>query len=142
MNDEHDDDEANRWHLEALVGGDTRWRRHIEQGIRVLGVQWDKLPLEVRRRWWRETGYNRLPPSPEFAARMPELLAAEQPKLENKKREIVADSAHAHELLSRARRPPCEQCLRPASPCKLRCLRSMLHEFSDDQKTPAEEQIQ
>jgi hypothetical protein len=42
------------------------------------------------------------------------------------KREIAADVAPAREFLRQARKPPCEQCLRPASPCKERCLRSML----------------
>jgi hypothetical protein len=48
-------DEANRRHLSALVGGRTCWREHIEQGTKVLGIQWDKLSLEFRRKWWKAT---------------------------------------------------------------------------------------
>jgi hypothetical protein len=135
------DHEANRYHLEALVGGRTRWREHVEQ-TKILDVQWDKLPLSFRQKWWQATDYGQHPPSPEFAARMPELLAIDQTKLENDKREIAADTARAHEFLIACWRlqPPlhdgrvdhlgrrCEQCLRPASPCKVRCLRLMLHE--------------
>lgn len=76
--------------------------------------------------WWRETDYNRKPPSQEFMMRLPQLLPAAKIEAENDKREIAADIAVGRELLSRAQRPPCEECLRPASPCKVRCLRSML----------------
>lgn len=97
----HNDAEANRRHLEALVGGRTHWREHIEQGTKVLDVSWDKLPLKFRQEWWKATDYGRHPPAPEFTARMSELLAIEQAKLENLKREIAADTARAKELLSR-----------------------------------------
>jgi hypothetical protein len=40
-------------------------------------------------------------------------------------REIVADTAYAREVLSKVRQPPCENCLR-SSPCRARCLRSLL----------------
>jgi hypothetical protein len=136
---ERDDAEANRRHLEALVGGRTRWREHIEQGTKVLGVQWDKLPLTFRQKWWKATDYGGHPPSPEFAALMPELLAVDQAKLENDKREIAADTACARELLIACwrKQPPlpgrvdhlgrgCAECLRQASPCQERCLRALL----------------
>jgi hypothetical protein len=90
------------------------------------GALWRKLPLKVRQMWWRETDYNRLPPSPEFTARLPEVLAAAQVERENERREIAADIVRAQDFLRQARRPPCEECLRPASPCKVRCLRSVL----------------
>src|SRR5262245_1328904 len=117
--------EANHWHLEALVGGNTRWRERIEQ-VRVLDVRWDKLPLAVRRMWWRETDYSRRPASPEFMAQLPQLLADEQAKVEAIKCEIADATARACVLLSEARQLPCKQCLRPASPYRERCLRSML----------------
>jgi len=86
---------------------------------------WFTLPLEVRRMYWRETDYNRKPPSPEFMARLPQVLADALREVEDDKREIAAATAAARELLHQARRPPCEDCLRPASPCRKRCLRSM-----------------
>ena len=116
------DDEANRYHIEALVGGRTRWRERIEQ-VKILGVRWDKLPLKFRQAWWKTTDYGEHSPSPEFA---PDLLSVEQAQLENDKREIVADTVRASEFLRQIRKPPCEQCLRPASPCRERCLRSFL----------------
>jgi hypothetical protein len=95
--------------------------------MKILGVPWFDLPLEVRRMYWRETDYNRRPPSQEFMARLPQLLADALREVENDKREFAAELAAGLKLLSQAREPPCEQCLRPASPCKERCLRSMLH---------------
>jgi hypothetical protein len=136
------DHEANRRHLAALIGSpDTRWHEHIEQGTQVLGVQWDKLPLAFRQKWWKATGYG------EHFRHLPHearLLADEQAKLEADKREIAADTARTHEFLlaSWRQQPPlhsgrvdhlgrrCEQCLRPASPCKERCLQSMLQGVS------------
>ena len=104
--------------------------------FKLLGVPWLDLPhfherdrrhLSIRRLWWCETDYNRRPPSPEFMARLPQLLADAQREVENDKRERVAAAAVARELLHQARKPPCEQCLRPASsPCTERCLQSML----------------
>jgi hypothetical protein len=70
----------------------------------ILGVPWFDLPLSIRQMWWKETNYNRLPPSPEFAARMPELLAVEQAKLEADKREAVAATTSALEVLRHRRR--------------------------------------
>jgi hypothetical protein len=76
--------------------------------------------------WRQATNYGQHPPSEEFSARMPELLAAAQREDESDQREIAADTARAAELLRRAEaRRPCEQCLRPASPCQERCLRSL-----------------
>jgi Protein of unknwon function (DUF3310) len=91
----------------------------------ILGIIWFELPLSIRRMWWKETNYNRKPPSEDFTTRLPQLLAAVQVEIENDKREIAADTARARELLSRAQQPPCEQCLRPEAPCCVRCLRSM-----------------
>jgi hypothetical protein len=72
-------------------------------------------------------------------SRWPELLAAEQAGLDAVRREILTDTARARELLLACwrERPPlpgrvdhlcrgCAECLRPASPCRERCLRSML----------------
>jgi hypothetical protein len=142
---EPNDAEANRRHLEALVGGHTRWREHIDLGGKILDIQWDKLPLKFRQQWWEATDYGRHSPSSEFPARMPKLLAVEQAKLENDKREIAADTARAREFLTECwrRQPPllgcvdhlgrsCAECLRPWSPCKVRCLRSILGEFCRD----------
>jgi hypothetical protein len=90
--------------------------------FKLLGVSWLDLPhfherdrqhLSIRRLWWRETDYSRRPPSPEFMARLPQLLADAQREVENDKRERAADAARARELLRQARKPPCEQCLRP-----------------------------
>jgi hypothetical protein len=92
----------------------------------ILGVPWFDLPIRIRRLWWRETDYNRRPPSLEFMARLPQLLADAQLEAAKHRREIAADVAHAHELLSQARKPPCESCLRPAAPCQRRCLRPLL----------------
>jgi hypothetical protein len=36
------------------------------------------------------------------------------------------DDIAGRALLSRARQPPCDRCLRPTSPCRVRCLRSLL----------------
>jgi hypothetical protein len=96
-----------------------------EAQMKILGVPWFDLPIEVRRMYWRETDYNRRPPSPEFMARLPELLAVEQAKVEDDKRELAAELAAGLKLLRQAREPPCEQCLRPHAPCRVRCLRSI-----------------
>jgi hypothetical protein len=99
------DDEANRRHLAALTGGpDTRWREHIERDPKVLGVQWDKLPPSFRQKWWKASDCGQHPPPPEFMARIPELLAVEQAKLDADKREAVAATARAHEVLRHRRR--------------------------------------
>ena len=90
----------------------------------VLGSPWRELPLGVRQAWWAETDYSRTPPSPEFMARLPQLMVAEQAKEDARKRRIAADTARGREMLSQARTPPCEQCLR-SPPCAVRCLRSM-----------------
>jgi hypothetical protein len=91
----------------------------------ILGVPWNKLPIEFRRKWWRATDFNQHPPSPEFEAQMPELLAVEQALEINRRRKIAADTARAREFLARDHQR-CGECLRPASPCERRCLRSML----------------
>jgi hypothetical protein len=131
--------DANYWHLQGLIGGDTRWRRHIEQS-EVLGVRWDKLPKRFKQRWWKATEWGQHPPSPEDLARLPELLAVDQAELENDKREIATDTAWGVERSRQAQaRRPCELCLRPASPCQERCLRLMLlptWETSTDARPP------
>jgi dCTP deaminase len=124
---ERDDVEANRHHLEGLVGGRTRWREHIEQkDFKVLDIPWFKLPIDTRRRWWRRTKYNRRPPSAKFMAWLPRFLTHDQAKADKNKRARAAELAAGRALLSRAQQPPCEQCLRPWSPCQVRCLRSIL----------------
>jgi hypothetical protein len=62
------DKDANHYHLEALVGGRTRWHEHIEQDTKVLGIQWDKLPLGFRQQWWEATGFH---PGTEFKRHPP-----------------------------------------------------------------------
>jgi hypothetical protein len=121
------DDEANRWHLEALVGVRTRWREHVEREAKFLGIPWSEVPRTFFKKWWKATGWGRHPPSPEFAAQVPQLLVEDRAKLDRIKRKAVADTGRAREVLRQAEtRRPCEQCLRPASPCTERCLRSML----------------
>jgi hypothetical protein len=96
---------ANYWHLQGLIGGDTRWKRHIEQS-EALGVRWDKLPKRFKQRWWKATEWEQHQPSPEDLARLPELLTVDQAELENDKREIAADTARALEYVARRHRPP------------------------------------
>jgi hypothetical protein len=120
------DDEANRRFFEALIGGPhTRWHEAIKQrNVRILGIPWFQLPLFIRQVWWEKTDYHNKLPSPEFTARMPELLAAAQARLEADRREIADDAAAGLALLRQARQPPCEQCLL-TPPCRVRCLRSL-----------------
>jgi hypothetical protein len=92
----------------------------------ILGVRWRELPIKFRQRCWKETDYGRRPVSETFKARLPQLIADAIREVENDKREIAADVAHARELVRQARQPPCESCLRPAAPCQRRCLRSLL----------------
>jgi hypothetical protein len=118
------DDEANRRHLAALIGGpDTRWRDHIQKGTQVLGVQWNKLPVEFRRKWWKATDYDGR--HPRHLRGESKLLAAEYAELEAEKHKIAADTAAAREVSRQAEaRRPCEQCLLTPL-CRIRCLRSM-----------------
>jgi hypothetical protein len=88
-------------------------------------LRWFELPMSVRRKWWRATNGNTTPASTEFLAKLPALLASAESKLRETKHEIASDIAAAQKLLERARLPPCERCLRPHSPCRLRCLRSL-----------------
>jgi hypothetical protein len=128
--DESNATEATRRFIEALVGGRTRWREHIEQVIEAL-PWWNTLPsspskTKFRGKWWKATDYGRHPPAPEFVARMSELLAAAQAERESDRREALAATARLTELMRQAQaRRPCEQCLRPASPCEARCLRAI-----------------
>jgi len=101
----------------------------------IHGLRWSDMPVSVRQQWWRETDYSRKPPSPEFLERLPQLLAAAKREAENDKPEIAAAVAAARELLSQARKPPCESCLRPAAPCQRRCLRPLL--LSNDPRVKA-----
>jgi hypothetical protein len=41
---------------------------------KLLHDQWFKLPLKLRQRWWRETDYHRLEPSPELLSIVIEAL--------------------------------------------------------------------
>jgi hypothetical protein len=121
------DDEANRRHPAALVGGPgTRWREHCEQDVEVRGVRWDKLPLKFRRSWWKATDYNQHPPSPGWTALAPALLAAAQAKLEAATRKAKTDTIRARAALHRAEvQLPCGQC-RPLTSCRVRCLAAIL----------------
>jgi hypothetical protein len=116
----------------------------------ILGIPWRKLPIYTRQRWWKETDYRRRSPSPEFVAQLPQLLAIDQAKVDEDKRELAAELAAGHEMLKRATPAtptPCDHCLRrmlqtllsaaeghlvvqPTSLCKVRCLRSMLEEVA------------
>jgi hypothetical protein len=93
---------------------------------KILGIPWRDLPLPIRQMWWRGTDYNRLPPSPEFLRQLALFMVDCDLFDDYECREIAADVAHARELLSQARKPPCESCLRPAAPCQRRCLRPLL----------------
>jgi hypothetical protein len=119
-------EQANQYHLEALIGGKaTRWREHLER-TRVHGTVFTDLPLPVRKAWWRETDYGRKEPTPEFLGRLPELVATEEAKRDKVQAEVAADTAAARTLLSHAAQQlPCETCLRPQAPCRVRCLRSL-----------------
>ena len=43
----------------------------------VTREEWYRLPRELRLLWWRETRFDRLPPSPELMAAVKEALALE-----------------------------------------------------------------
>lgn len=45
---------------------------------------WFKLPLKLRQRYWRETGYSRLPPSPELWQELEQAIKAEVGKAGDK----------------------------------------------------------
>jgi hypothetical protein len=45
------------WMLAELLG--ERDRSKCSTNPRLLGVVFEKLPLELRQRWWRETDYGR-----------------------------------------------------------------------------------
>jgi hypothetical protein len=111
---------------EAMTGRNGKQATPLSPGLYWTARGWFSLPLKIRQLWWRETNYNRKPPSPEFMARLPQALADALREVEDDKREKAADTAKAREFLRQAQQPPCKQCLRPASPCKDRCLRSML----------------
>lgn len=89
-----------------MIDIDTLW--HDQPPPRkepeLLGVPWRKLPKKFRQRWWKETDYGRLPPSPEFMARLPQLIAAAKLEDENDKREIAADVARAREITEAGRK--------------------------------------
>jgi hypothetical protein len=87
---------------------------------------WDRRHhLSISHLWWRETDGNRHLPSDRLLAQLPQLLAEARRETARDKYEIGADTARARTFLGKAQPPPCEQCLRP-SPCRARCLRSML----------------
>jgi hypothetical protein len=54
-----------------------------------------------------------------------DVLAARSKRPVQRSEEFAAELAAGRALLSRTQKPPCEQCLR-ATPCRERCLRSML----------------
>jgi hypothetical protein len=45
------------------------------------GDCWFKLPIKLRARWWAETNYGRIPPSPELAALIAESIPNDSTKL-------------------------------------------------------------
>jgi hypothetical protein len=103
------------------------------------GLRWFDLPVKIRRRWWKETNYNSRSPSPEFLARLPQLLAAAQHKVEEIAQEVAADLERARKFLDALPLPPCGDCLRPRSPCEQRCLRAML--MSEAERVAAEKRL-
>jgi hypothetical protein len=113
-------EEANRRHLEALIGIPPEF---ITRAPAILDVPWFKLPKSFRGTWWRATGYGQHPPAPEFTAQLPQLIAAVKAEIENSKREIATAREVERSRQAQARRP-CESCLRP-TPCQERCLRLM-----------------
>jgi hypothetical protein len=90
----------------------------------LLSALWWALPLKVRQSWWKETSYSRHAPSLKFMARLPGAIAIAWLEREAAKRSTAADIAAAKELLNRARKAPCEACLRTTG-CKERCLRDL-----------------
>jgi hypothetical protein len=63
------------WDLKELLGlsheaqdVSRRFLTKRSTNPRLLGVVFQKLPLQLRRRWWRETDYGRRPPSLELVA--------------------------------------------------------------------------
>lgn len=42
--------------------------------MRIDRADWPRLPLALRKRWWRETDYSKKPPSPELQQRIKEAL--------------------------------------------------------------------
>jgi hypothetical protein len=50
------------WLLAELIGTKDRAKRSTHP--RLLGVVFEKLPLQLRQRWWRETDYGRRDASP------------------------------------------------------------------------------
>jgi hypothetical protein len=69
----------------------------------IHGVSWFDLPKSIRQIWWRETGYGRHPPSPEFMASLPELIAVEHTRREDDKREAAAETVRTLAELRQAR---------------------------------------
>lgn len=49
-------------------------RSHDESNGYFTRAQWFTLPLKLRQRWWRETNFDRDPPSPELLAEVRAVL--------------------------------------------------------------------
>jgi hypothetical protein len=139
--------EATRRFIEALVGGRTRWREDHEQEVEALGVPWFELPLKFRRAWWRATDRGRHLPLPGSELMLLVILAAAQIQLktETDRCEIAAATARACEVLDEARQSSCfkspdldDACLRPASPCRARCLRALFELLPPPPESEAE----
>lgn len=49
-------------------------RSHNESNGYFTRAEWFRLPLPLRQRWWKETKFDRRPPSPELLAEVREVL--------------------------------------------------------------------
>lgn len=50
-------------------------RSHDETNGYMTRAEWFTLPLELRQRWWRETDFDRKPPSVQLLAEVRKVLA-------------------------------------------------------------------
>jgi hypothetical protein len=75
LKDHTKDPSVGPWMLKELLGaghqpGERSTNPHL------LGVVFKKLPMKLKRRWWRETDYGQHPPSLELVAAMAIHVAA------------------------------------------------------------------
>jgi len=74
MNENHTKDPSiGPWMLNELLGAGAG--KHSTNPF-LLGVVFKKLPLRLRRQWWRETDYGRRPPSLELVAAIADYVSA------------------------------------------------------------------
>jgi hypothetical protein len=85
MTEPDDDLDVSYRHLEALCGGNISWRLYLK-GTKVLGVEWDALPVQFRVAWWEATDYGLHAPPHEFMAWAPQLLAIKTRKRDEVRR--------------------------------------------------------